>query len=146
MRIQTGFEIIVWVETSCHMTERVSRVRNYYKLSIRAFAMAGGWTAEMTPALVSVWGQANVQSELDGVVRNRTIFERISRELKEMGIHRTWQQCRTKILKNHAETLSEAATAQILLRGPSLHSTKYTCTFLQCVVTIACGVPRVAVT
>ena len=38
--------------------------------------MASGWTAEMTRALVSVWGQANVQSELDGVVRNRTIFEK----------------------------------------------------------------------
>ena len=64
--------------------------------------MASGWTAEMTRALVSVWGQANVQSELDGVVRNRTIFERISRELKEMGIHRTWQQCRTKIKTLHS--------------------------------------------
>ena len=51
----------------------------------------------MTGALVSVWGQANVQSELDRVVRNRTIFERVCRELKEMGIHRTRQQCRTKI-------------------------------------------------
>ena len=60
------------------MTKRVSRVRNYYKLSTRAFAMAGGWTAEITRALVSVWDQANVQSELDGVVRNRRIFEIIS--------------------------------------------------------------------
>ena len=55
MRIQTSFEIMVWVEMSCHMTEHVSHVRNYYKLSIRVFAMAGGWTAEMTHALVSVW-------------------------------------------------------------------------------------------
>ena len=89
MWIQTGFEITVSVETSCHMTERLSRVRNYYKLSNRAFTMAGGWTAEMTRALVSVWGQANVQSELDRVVQNRTIFERISTELREMGINRT---------------------------------------------------------
>ena len=95
MQIQTGFEIIVWVETSCHVIERVSRIRK--RSRICAFTMASGWTAEMTRALVSVLGQANVQSELDGVVRNRTIFERISRELKEMGIHRTWQQCRTKV-------------------------------------------------
>ena len=52
MRIQTGLKIIVWVETSCRMTERVSHVRNYstrslaratrlyYKLSVRALAMA----------------------------------------------------------------------------------------------------------
>ena len=59
--------------------------------------MASGWTSEMTCSLVSVWGQANVQGELDRVVRNRMIFERISRELKKMGIQRTWQQGRNKI-------------------------------------------------
>ena len=39
--------------------------------------MPGGWMAEMTRTLVIVWGQANIQSELDGVVWNRTICERI---------------------------------------------------------------------
>ena len=42
-------------------------------------AMAPGWSTEATRALVSVWSQENVQSELDGVSRNRTIFERISK-------------------------------------------------------------------
>ena len=77
MQIQTGFNIIVWVETCC-MTERVSGVRNCYKLSICVFTMAGEWAAEMTRTLVSVWDQANVQSELEGVVQNRTVCERIS--------------------------------------------------------------------
>ena len=36
-------------------------------------AMAG-WTNNDNKALVSVWGQANVQKELDGVTRNRIIF------------------------------------------------------------------------
>ena len=31
---------------------------------------------EETRALVGVWGQANVQSELDGVTRNRSIYAR----------------------------------------------------------------------
>ena len=35
--------------------------------------MSSGWTVEETRALVGVWGQANVQSELDGVTRNRSI-------------------------------------------------------------------------
>ena len=39
------------------------------------FTMAKGWTAEMTRTLVSVRVQSNVQTELDGVDRNRTIFE-----------------------------------------------------------------------
>ena len=59
--------------------------------------MASGWRAEATRALVSVWGQANVQSELDGVTRNRTVFERIMKEMVELGFERTWQQCHTKI-------------------------------------------------
>ena len=39
--------------------------------------MAAGWSVEETRALVGVWGQENVQSELDEVTRNRTVFERI---------------------------------------------------------------------
>ena len=34
-------------------------------------AMATGWSTEATRALVSVWSQENVQSELDGVSKNR---------------------------------------------------------------------------
>lgn len=59
--------------------------------------MAAGWSSEETRALVSVWGQANVQSQLDGVARNRTVFEQIAKELAKLGYEKTWQQCRTKI-------------------------------------------------
>ena len=59
--------------------------------------MAAGWTFGATKALVSVWGQESVQNELDGVARNRTIYERISRELMAKGFEKTWQQCRTKV-------------------------------------------------
>ena len=52
----------------------------------RVEEMAAGWSNEDTRALVSVWSQTNVQAELDGVKRNRTIFERISRELSELGV------------------------------------------------------------
>ena len=31
--------------------------------------MAAGWKTEETGALVSIWGQANVQNELDAVAR-----------------------------------------------------------------------------
>ena len=41
--------------------------------------MASGWSADETRALVSVWGEASVQSELDTVARNRVVFERIAR-------------------------------------------------------------------
>ena len=59
--------------------------------------MASGWTYEQTRALISIWGQEDVQRELDGVARNRIIYERMSSELRELGVEKTWQQCRTKV-------------------------------------------------
>ena len=59
--------------------------------------MASGWTSDETRALLGVWGESDVQSKLDGVSRNRTIFEKIASSLGEMGYFKTWEQCRTKV-------------------------------------------------
>ena len=59
--------------------------------------MAAGWSVEETRALVGVWGQAKVQEQLNGVMRNRAIFKMIAREMGELGYERSWQQCRTKV-------------------------------------------------
>ena len=59
--------------------------------------MANGWTYDQTQALISIWGQEDVQRELDGVARNRTIYERVASELRKVGVEKTWQQCRSKI-------------------------------------------------
>ena len=32
--------------------------------------MAGGWNSEAMKALLGIWGDSSVQSQLDGVVRN----------------------------------------------------------------------------
>ena len=60
-------------------------------------AMAASWSAAETRDLISVWGHANVQNELDGVTRNRTIFDSIAKEMPELGHEKTWKQCRTKV-------------------------------------------------
>ena len=39
--------------------------------------MAAGWNAQETRVLVSIWGEADVQSQLDGVVRNKVVYEKI---------------------------------------------------------------------
>ena len=59
--------------------------------------MAAGWDADATKALINIWGQENVQSQLDSVTRNRVIYEKIALRLEEEGYTRSWQQCRTKI-------------------------------------------------
>ena len=56
-----------------------------------------GWSIEATRALILLWGEANVQVKLDGVSRNRTIYEGITEEMREAGYDYTWKQCRTKV-------------------------------------------------
>ena len=51
--------------------------------------MAAGWSHEQTRALVSVWSQSNVQSQLDAVSRNRSVYESIARELSALGYERS---------------------------------------------------------
>ena len=51
--------------------------------------MAAGWSTEETRALVSTWGEANVQSQLDGVVRNKLVNQKIAMEMEKLGFERT---------------------------------------------------------
>ena len=52
--------------------------------------MAAGWSVEETKALVGIWGVQDVQSQLDGVSRNRCVFEKIATAMEDVGFHRTW--------------------------------------------------------
>ena len=50
------------------------------------FAMAAtcaGWSNDETKALLGIWGASEVQSQLDRVVRNRTIYEKVAPQLRE---------------------------------------------------------------
>ena len=55
------------------------------------------WSDEEVRALIAIWGKANVQEELDGAVRNKVVYQDISRKLQEQGYNREWEQCKTKI-------------------------------------------------
>ena len=55
------------------------------------------WVEGETKALRSVWGSEEVQSLLNGAVRNKAVYERILRELAENGVGRSWKQCRDRI-------------------------------------------------
>ena len=57
------------------------------------------WSDDEVRALLAVWGEGNVQEELDGAVRNKTVFVNISKKMSELGHKRDWQQCRVKIKK-----------------------------------------------
>ena len=50
------------------------------------FAMAAtcaAWSNDETKALLGIQGASEVQSQLDGVVRNRTIYEKVAAQLRE---------------------------------------------------------------
>ena len=56
-----------------------------------------GWTYDETKALISAWGEENVQEQLDNVKRNKDIYMRISASLAEHGYVKSWKQCRVKV-------------------------------------------------
>ncbi|KAL5499808.1 hypothetical protein EMCRGX_G011270 [Ephydatia muelleri] len=47
--------------------------------------------------LVGVWGAADVQRQLDGVTRNKKIYQEIATSHNAYGYDRTWEQCRVKV-------------------------------------------------
>ena len=55
------------------------------------------WSDKEVMALVDIWGESNVQEELDGAVRNQAVYKHIARHLHEQGYERDWKQCRAKI-------------------------------------------------
>ncbi len=59
--------------------------------------MASGWSVDETRALLGIWGDADIQSMLDGVARNHLVYQKIDSSLADLGYERTWEQCRTKI-------------------------------------------------
>ena len=55
------------------------------------------WPDEEVKALIAIWGERNIQDELDGAVRNKTIFLKIAKKINEIGYDRDWEQCKNKI-------------------------------------------------
>ena len=54
------------------------------------------WTDSEVSALISIWGEAGVQQQLDGATRNRAIFDKISKGMTDAGFKRNWKQCKDK--------------------------------------------------
>ena len=66
-------------------------------------ATGGAWTKEETLKLVELWGDSEIQLQLEGCKRNQAVFQKIASLLSEAGYERTYQQCRENIKKLRAE-------------------------------------------
>ena len=61
------------------------RLYEFRHIQAKVYTMAAGWSTQETKMLVSIWGEADVQSQLDGVIRNKVIYEKISRKMEVAG-------------------------------------------------------------
>ncbi|XP_075056113.1 ATP-dependent (S)-NAD(P)H-hydrate dehydratase isoform X1 [Mixophyes fleayi] len=55
------------------------------------------WSDMETRALLNIWGEADVQSALDGNFRNSHVYRDVAGRLSELGFERTPEQCRIRI-------------------------------------------------
>ena len=65
-----------------------SRRANIFQSSrvlFKRIRMAGSWNIEETKALIAIWGQENVQSQLDRVHKNCDVYQHIAMELQDAG-------------------------------------------------------------
>lgn len=61
------------------------------------------WMDDETVALIEIYSKEDVQQELNGSKRNISVYERIARELSDVGYKRTAYQCREKIKRLRKE-------------------------------------------
>lgn len=71
--------------------------------------MASGWSKAETQSLIGIWGEEKIQRTLDGVVRNKTIYQKVAVAMNSLGHSKSWQQCRTKI-KNLVQRYKKVST------------------------------------
>lgn len=77
-----------------------------------------GWTDAATKGLLAIWGEHNIQKQLDKVKRNKHIYQKVSEKLAQNGHHFSAKQCRTKVksmqqsykkIKDHNRTSGQDA-------------------------------------
>ena len=90
------FDGCTW-HAPCPLTCATCTCKRYIPHAKRNETMAARWSAEATRALLSMWGEQNIQSQVDWVVRNKVIYEKVAENLHELGYDFTWKQCRTKV-------------------------------------------------
>ena len=80
------------------LVKRISglKVACNHKMSAEATTTSRGlpWCDNEVRALIAIWGEGNIQEELDGAVRNQVVF---AKKMTEQGYNRDWKECRAKV-------------------------------------------------
>ena len=78
------------------------------------------WSEEEVHALIAVWGEEEIQAQLDGATRNKKVFDKIAKQLTELGLARTGHQCREKIKKLKSDYRKAKDSNNLTGRGRSI--------------------------
>ena len=55
------------------------------------------WSDDKVQVMLGIWGDASVQRQLKGTVRNSHVFDKIVKELASKGYKHDEKQCREKL-------------------------------------------------
>ena len=69
----------------------------HLEFSERRMGKGNPWLDEEVKALINIWAETNIQEQLDGAVRNKAVFQRISKCLNKVGYDKDRKQSRAKI-------------------------------------------------
>ena len=62
---------------------------------------AAGWDFAETKALLGILGDADVQNQLDGIVGNIAIYQKVATAMAELGYSRTWRRAKLSLAQSH---------------------------------------------
>ena len=65
-----------WAQPSSH--DRSVHVHSCVRSVSGTQLMAAGWDFAETNALLGIWGDANIQDQLNGIVRNKAIYRKVA--------------------------------------------------------------------
>ena len=65
--------------------------------------MVGNWSDEEVFKLIELWGDDAIQAKLEGCKRNKEVYKKIARGMREAGYDRSADQCRDNAKKLKAE-------------------------------------------
>ena len=60
---------------------------------------SGVWDKQETRKLIEIWGEDNMQIQLEGYHRNKEVYQCIAQKIGKEGFERTFVQCREKVKK-----------------------------------------------
>ena len=52
---------------------------------------------DFAKALLGIWGDADIQNQLDGIVKNKAIYQKVAIAMAELGYSRTWHRANSPV-------------------------------------------------